>query len=70
MKLFGIDWGSQQRDAVRPSRADASAAGKLLSEMACLAPRERVKARARLMREQMGLEPLPALEPRCKDDSR
>lgn len=70
MKLFGIDWGSQQRDAVRHGPSDVSAAGKLLSEMACLAPRERVKARARLMREQMGLEPLPALEPRCKDDAR
>lgn len=61
MRLFGIDWGSQKQEV---ARIDASAAGRALSELACLAPRERVKARARMMREQMGLAPLPALEPR------
>lgn len=62
MKLFGIEWGAINRKV--PKR-DASAAGKVLSELACLAPRERVKARARMMRAQMGLPPLPALEPRA-----
>lgn len=61
MKLFGIEWGATRRDV---PKTDPSAAGKVLSELACLAPRERVKARARMMRAQMGLPPLPALEPR------
>lgn len=70
MKLFGIEWGATRREVQKPdlgaapARIAASAAGKALSELACLAPRERVKARARLMRAQMGLPPLPALEPR------
>jgi hypothetical protein len=62
MKLFGIEWGATRRDV---PKGDASAAGKVLAELACLAPRERVKARARMMRAQMGLPPLPALEPRA-----
>lgn len=46
-------------------RPDPNEAAKVLAELACLDRRERVKARARLMREQMGLPPLPALEPRA-----
>jgi hypothetical protein len=71
MKLFGIAWGAQRRevrdhDSARDEapKIDPGAAGRALAELACLAPRERVKARARLMRAQMGLPPLPALEPR------
>jgi hypothetical protein len=44
-----------------PTPADA---GRALAELACLDQRERFKARARLMREEMGLPPAPALEPR------
>jgi hypothetical protein len=40
-----------------------SEAARVLSELSCLSNRERIKARARLMREQMGLEPAPILEP-------
>ena len=47
--------------AAAPTATDA---GRALAEMACLDRRERFKARARLMRQQMGLEPLSALEPR------
>lgn len=69
MKLFGIEWGVQRASAPdagheESNRIDPGAAGRALAELACLAPRERVKARARLMRAQMGLPPLPALEPR------
>lgn len=64
MKLFGIEWGARRREVQPPSHDDASAAGRALAELACLGPREKVKARARLMREQMGLPPLAALEPR------
>lgn len=39
-------------------------AASVLNELRCLDYRERVRARARLMREQMGLEPSPYLEPR------
>jgi len=45
----------------RPTPTDA---GRALAELACLDQRERYKARARLMREQMGLPPSPELEPR------
>ena len=70
MKLFGIEWGAQRAaapDAGREesNRIDPGAAGRALAELACLAPRERVKARARMMRTEMGLPPLPPLEPRC-----
>lgn len=71
MKLFGIEWGVQRRevhdhDSTHDDapKIDPGAAGRALAELACLAPRERVKARARLIRAQMGLPPLPALEPR------
>lgn len=40
-------------------------AAKELSDWKCLNDRERVKARARLMRQEMGLPPSPVLEPRC-----
>lgn len=50
-----------------PSPADA---GRTLAELACLDQRERFKARARLMREQMGLDPSPVLEPRLSRASR
>ena len=40
-------------------RPTASDAGRTLSELACLDRRERFKARARLMRSDMGLPPLP-----------
>ena len=48
-----------------PFRPTPSQAGKVLSELACLAPRERIRARARLMREQQGLPPHPALRSRA-----
>lgn len=41
-------------------------AAKELSDWKCLNDRERVKARAKLMREQMGLEPSKYLEPRSE----
>lgn len=44
-----------------PTPADA---GRALAELACLSTRERYRARARLMREEMGLPPSPVLEPR------
>lgn len=50
-----------------PTPADA---GRALAELACLDQRERFKARARLMREQMGLDPSPVLEPRRARASR
>ena len=46
---------------IPPSLADC---GRILAEHRCLQTRERVKARARLMRAEMGLEPLRALEGR------
>jgi hypothetical protein len=42
----------------RPTPTDA---GRILSELACLKGRERVKARARLMRVQLGLPEKEAL---------
>lgn len=47
-------------------RPDPSSAGRELAELACLNSRERVRARARarLMREQMGLPPAKELESR------
>lgn len=45
----------------RPTPTDA---GRALAELACLDQRERYKARARLMRADMGLPPAPELEPR------
>lgn len=44
----------------KPTPAEAA---RVLAELSCLNQRERVKARCRLMREQMGLEPAPILEP-------
>lgn len=44
-----------------PSPSDA---GKVLAEISCLSGRHRIRARARLMREQMGLPPSPYLEDR------
>jgi len=44
-----------------PTLADS---GRLLAEFRCLSERERIRARARLMREQMGLPPLDALRSR------
>ncbi len=44
-----------------PSLADC---GRELAEYRCLNERERIRARARQMREAMGLEPAKALEPR------
>lgn len=49
----------------RRKRPTASDAGRALAELACLSHRERIRARARLMREEMGLEPSPYLEPRA-----
>ena len=43
-----------------------SEAGKRLSELAALNARERVKARARIMREELGLPAAAILEPRVK----
>ncbi|WP_156424907.1 hypothetical protein [Novosphingobium fuchskuhlense] len=45
-------------------RPTASDAGRTLSELRCLGDRERYRAKARLMRSDMGLPPLPELEPR------
>ena len=50
----------------KPAAPTPSEAGKVLSELACLNDRERVRARTRLMREQLGLPASPLLEPRCK----
>lgn len=41
-----------------------SDAGRMLAELACLNDRERYKARARQMREAMGLPASPVLDPR------
>jgi hypothetical protein len=48
----------------RRKKPTASEAGRALAEMACLSHRERIRARARLMREQMGLPHAPELDPR------
>lgn len=48
----------------RRKKPTASEAGRALAELACLSDRERIRARTRLMREQMGLPPSPALAPR------
>lgn len=45
----------------QPTPSEASA---VLNEFRCLNYRERVKARARLMRQQMGLPHAPELDPR------
>lgn len=46
----------------KPTPSDA---GRALAEMACLSHRERIRARTRLMRADMGLPPLPELDPRA-----
>jgi hypothetical protein len=46
----------------RPTPSDA---GRALAELACLSHRERIRARTRLMREDLGLPPSPALDPRA-----
>lgn len=46
----------------KPTPSEAAA---VLNELRCLNYRERVRARARLMREQMGMPPAPELEPRA-----
>lgn len=43
------------------ARPDASDCGRQLAEFRCLNERARKKARARLMRQEMGLPPLEAL---------
>lgn len=48
----------------RRKKPTPSEAARVLNELRCLDYRERVKARARLMREQLGLPPVDALEPR------
>ena len=48
-----------------PFRPTPSQSGRVLSELACLTLRERIRARARLMREQQGLPPHPALRSRA-----
>lgn len=48
----------------QPNPIAADTAARRLQELACLSTRERFKARARMMREDMGLPPSPALEPR------
>lgn len=52
-----------ERQVAPPALADSARA---LAEYRCLSQRERIRARARLMREQMGLPPLDALNPRGK----
>ena len=49
---------------LHPAPVTASEAGRVLAEMACLNDRERYRARARLMREQLGLPASDILEPR------
>ena len=53
---------AQDESAFRPT---PSQSGKVLSELACLSVKERYRARARLMREQQGLPPHPALRSRA-----
>ena len=48
-----------------PFRPTPSQAGKVLSELACLSVKERYRARARLMCEEQGLPPHPALRSRA-----
>lgn len=48
----------------RKRKPEPSEAARVLAEMACLSQRERIRARARLMRQEMGLPPCPHLEPR------
>lgn len=45
-------------------RTTTTDAGRALAEMACLDRRERIRCRARMMRADLGLPPLAALEPR------
>lgn len=62
MKLWPFNRGhSGERQSAPPSLADSA---RILAEYRCLSQRERIRARARLMREQMGLPPLDALNPR------
>lgn len=49
----------------QPDPIASDAAARRLQELACLSTRERFRARARMMREDMGLEPSPYLEPRA-----
>lgn len=48
----------------RRPKPTASEAAAVLNELRCLSNRERIRARTRLMREQLGLPPLPELESR------
>ena len=49
----------------RQPAVDPRTAARRLQELSCLSDRERMKSRARMIREDMGLEPDPRLEPRC-----
>lgn len=59
MKLLSLF----NRKGTKPS---ASEAGRVLAEMAALNYRERVRARTRLMRAELGLPEVAILEPRAK----
>lgn len=64
MNLWPFHRGqAEARQVVPPAVADSARA---MAEYRCLSDRERIRARARLMREQMGLPPLDALKPRGK----
>lgn len=47
--------------ARKPSPSEAAS---VLSELACLSGRERIRARCRIMEAQMGRPPSPVFEPR------
>jgi len=47
-----------------PKRPTPTEAARVLSELSCLSDRERIRARTRMMRADMGLPPINALRPR------
>ncbi len=50
----------------RKRKPEPSEAARVLAEMACLSQRERIRARCRIMRDQMGLPPLEIFESRTE----
>ena len=50
----------------RRRKPEPAEAARVLAELACLNQRERIRARCRIMREQMGLPPIAIFESRTE----
>lgn len=65
--MMKLAWPGKWINVSRAKPPSATDAGRVLAELACLSTRERIRARARLMREEMGLPPAPELNSRTKE---